>query len=251
MFFILSKILLFLLKPLFWILLLLAAALYTSDARKKKIRIIASLSILFLFGNNFLINQVFLSYEDAGNYDSGKTYDVGLVLGGFSKNDTFLKRAVFFEANDRLMQALEGYHTGKFKKLMISSGSAEVFYQSVKEADAVREYLVSIGIHDSDLIIENQSRNTIENIQYSKKILDSMYTSPSVLVYTSAWHIPRTRLCTEGLTGYDFYATNFYGDQRKDYSIMNLLVPSAFALGRSEILIKELVGYSVYMFKSN
>jgi uncharacterized SAM-binding protein YcdF (DUF218 family) len=99
------------------------------------------------------------------------------------------------------------------------------------------------------MIIENQSRNTLENIQFSKKLLDSLGLKNRVLVFTSAWHIPRTELCTNNNMQVHFYATNYMADGRRDYSPDNLLVPSATAVTKLEMLMKELVGYVFYLLK--
>jgi uncharacterized SAM-binding protein YcdF (DUF218 family) len=249
MFFYLSKILLFLIKPLIWVMVLFLGAILTKDESKRKKRLIIGTLLLFLVSNNFLINEALLLYENDGTEQLDSSYEVGLVLGGFSRKDTLLGRTVFFEANDRLMQAIKLYKDGKIKKLMISSGNASVLYQTLKEADAVHDYLLSIGIPDSAMIIENQSRNTLENIQYSKKLLDSLGIKSRVLVFTSAWHIPRTELCTNNNLQVHFYATNYMSDRRRDYSPDNLFVPSATAMSKLEMLFKELVGYVFYLLK--
>jgi uncharacterized SAM-binding protein YcdF (DUF218 family) len=45
---------------------------------------------------------------------------------------------------------------------------------SPTEADAMKTYLLSRGIPEEHLILENQSTSTIENIHYSKLIIDSL-----------------------------------------------------------------------------
>ena len=228
---------------------ILLGAVFTKDDYKRKKRLLIATLLLFFISNSFLVNEAILLYESDGTTELDSSYDVGLVLGGFSRKDTILNRTVFFEANDRLMQAIKLYKDGKIKRLMISSGNASVLHQELKEADAVHDYLLSIGIPDSAMIIENQSRNTLENIQFSKKLLDSLGLKNRVLVFTSAWHIPRTELCTNNNMQVHFYATNYMADRRRDYSPDNLLVPSATAVTKLEMLMKELVGYVFYLLK--
>lgn len=249
MFFYLSKILLFLIKPLIWVMGILLFGIITKDEQKRKRRLVIASLLLYLLSNNFLVNEAFVMYEERNTYSLDSSYGVGLVLGGFSKEDTSLERTVFFEANDRLMQAILAYRKGQIRKIMISSGNANVFNTELKEGDAVRLYLLGIGIPDSALIVENQSRNTIENIKFSKRILDSLNYQGKILVFTSAWHIPRARLCTSGQMDVDYFATNHFGDPKRDYTPANLLVPSAKALSNIELLMKELVGYVFYLLK--
>lgn len=249
MFFYLSKILLFLIKPLVWVFLFLLAALFSKEENKTKKRVFLGFLILFIASNNFIVNEALLVYEVHSKQELDSNYEVGLVLGGFSKKDTSLNRAVFFDANDRLMQAIKAFHKGQIKKIMISSGSASVLHQELKEADAVREYLLDIGIPDSCILIENQSRNTHENILYSQKILDSLGIQGKVLVFSSAWHLPRVKLCLKNTMQADLFACNFLSDKKRDYTPSNLLVPTAAALSNTELLFKEWVGYVFYWIK--
>jgi uncharacterized SAM-binding protein YcdF (DUF218 family) len=249
MFFYLSKILLFLIRPMVWIFTLLLAAILTRDESKRKRRLIICTLMIFILSNNFLVNEVYLLYEDKGTVSLDSTYEVGIVLGGFSTRDKLLDRTVFFESNDRLMQALKLYYEGRIKRIMISSGSANVVGEKIKEADAVRSYLKSIHVPDSAVLIENESRNTLENINNSYRILDSMKLDKKVLIITSAWHIPRVKLCIKERK-VDFYSTNYISDRKRDYSPVNLLVPSPTALQKTELLIKEIVGYMIYFVKA-
>ena len=52
--------------------------------------------------------------------------------------------------------------------------NASILNNSIKEADAVYKYLKEINIPDSDIIVENKSRNTSENAKYCFEILDSI-----------------------------------------------------------------------------
>lgn len=250
MFFILSKLLLFLIKPLVWVAFVLLGAIFTKDEFKRKRRLIIATCLLLLFSNSFLVNEVLKRYESKGTPVLDSVYNVGVVLGGFSTRDLNTGKTSFFESSDRFLQTLKLYHEGKIKKILISSGSASVMNQKVKEADAVHDYLISIHVPDSNIIVENQSRNTIENAKYSLAILDSLNIKTGIMVISSAWHLPRAKLCFKQREGIHYFATNFYSKPIRDFSPDNLLVPSAEAMGKSEFLIKEWVGYVVYWLKS-
>ena len=208
MFFYLSKILLFLIKPLVWVFLFLLAALFSKEENKIKKRVFVGFLVLFIVSNNFIVNEALLVYEHPSKIALDSSYEVGLVL-----------------------------------------GSASVLHQELKEADAVSEYLKEIGIPDSNIIIENQSRNTHENIKFSQKKLDSLGIKSKVLIFSSAWHLPRVRLCLKNSMQADLFACDFLSDKKRDYSPSNLLVPTAAALSNTELLVKELVGYLFYWIK--
>jgi uncharacterized SAM-binding protein YcdF (DUF218 family) len=248
MFFYLSKLLLFVIKPMVWVLLFLFSAWFTKEDAKRKRRLIKGLLILFLFSNGVIVNELVLLYESEGTKDLKPRYDYAIVLGGFSKMDSSLNRPVFYEANDRLMQALSLYHQGKVGKLIISSGSGSLLKQDEKEADAIALYLKNINIPDSAIIVENKSRNTSENIEFSSVILDSLKVNSTVLVISSAWHLPRVKLCEENRS-FDYFATNYIADRKRDYSIDAYIVPSVKAMMIMELMIKEWVGYVTYAIK--
>ncbi len=249
MFFYLSKILLFIIKPLVWIVFLLLFAVFTKDELKRKKRIIFSLLTAFFVSNTVLVNEIGLLFEKENSEISNNQYEIGLVLGGFASFDSALNRTVFYEANDRLMQTLVLYKKGIIKKIMISSGSGSILNQNNKEANAVKLYLENINIPDSAIIIENQSRNTLENIDFSFKIIDSLKIKSKVLVISSAWHLPRVKLCCAE-KNVDYFATNYISDRNRKYSIGDFLIPSSIALQHFELLLKEGFGYLTYLTKT-
>lgn len=249
MFFILSKILLFLIKPLVWILFVFFRGIFTKDEVKRKRRLIIATIMLFLMSNNFLVNELVLRYE----YRTAKTldsnYKVAIVLGGFAGKDKATGNTVFYESSDRLLQAVSLYKQHKVQRLLISSGSGSLTNQSTKEADIVKNYLMTLGIPDSAIISENRSRNTEENAEYSFKILDSLHIKDSILVISSAWHLPRAKVCFDVRENIDYYPVNFMSSDKRDYAIDNLLMPSPKALYNLELVIKEWVGYVVYWLR--
>ena len=63
------------------------------------------------------------------------------------------------------------------------------------EAQQMKNYILEkYSISNELLIIEDQSLNTLENLQYSKKIIDqiSYFTKPTITICTSTFHIYRS-----------------------------------------------------------
>ncbi len=57
------------------------------------------------------------------------------------------------------------------------------------EGNVMREYLIQLGIPETDIFAETQSRNTYENIRNAKQMLPQ--GTRSVLIVTSDYHIAR------------------------------------------------------------
>jgi uncharacterized SAM-binding protein YcdF (DUF218 family) len=75
-------------------------------------------------------------------------------------------------------------------KLVFTSGSAAVFGEKLKEADAAKRLFADLGLDTSKIIFERESRNTYENAVFSKKLANPKPGEVWILI-TSAWHMPR------------------------------------------------------------
>ena len=76
-------------------------------------------------------------------------------------------------------------------KLLFTSGSGALLSQYIKEGDVVGSLLIDLGVDVERLIIENQSRNTHENVLFSKQLVQPLAGETWILI-TSAFHMPRS-----------------------------------------------------------
>jgi uncharacterized SAM-binding protein YcdF (DUF218 family) len=75
-------------------------------------------------------------------------------------------------------------------KLVFTSGSASVFADHPREADAAKQLFADLGLDTTKIIFERESRNTYENAIFSKPLADPKPGENWILI-TSAWHMPR------------------------------------------------------------
>ena len=114
------------------------------------------------------------------------------------------------------------------------------------------ELLELMGVPRTNIIIEDTSRNTYENILYSKKILGTLHFSDAsgnphsapVLLVSSAWHLPRAiAICKkQGLQVQAFSVDS----QAEPLLLPADLFPDAWALTRTTRLIREWIGLAFY-----
>ncbi|MCB0579322.1 MAG: hypothetical protein KDD10_08455, partial [Phaeodactylibacter sp.] len=101
MFFFLSKLLQFLIKPITWVLLLLVYAWLGKRPLRKRRALTAAIALLFLFSNQMVFNLAVRAWEPdlltAGEIT--EPYDIGILLGGFS-NPNIEPGADRFNVND-------------------------------------------------------------------------------------------------------------------------------------------------------
>jgi len=247
MFFILSKILSFLIKPTFWILLLIISSIIFKSKRKRLLYI--SLFAFWFFGNGYIVDIAYRMWEDdaISVLELEKTYDYGIVLGGFSGYDNKKDRIEFNDCGDRLFYAIQLYKKGIIKKILVSGGNGQLINKEYLEADWSGRFLLEVGIPKEDILIENKSRNTYENAKYTSELLGD--NTENLLLITSAWHMKRSNFCFQKFNlNCDKFPTD-YTMKDKEFNLTYMILPTAQTYDRWETLIKEWVGFVVYTIK--
>lgn len=253
MFFILSKTLIFLIKPINWVAILILVAVFTKSEKRRKRSLVAACVLFFVFNNHFLFNQVARWWEeDTITTDQiEQAYDIGILLGGYSNPYIIPSedRHNFSTRGNRFMNAFELYQKGKIKKLMLSGGSGSLLQNNPSEAERVYQLLVSWGIPPGDIIRESKSKNTYENALFSKQIIEREYPDARLLLITSAWHMPRAKRCfwKVGLQP-TLFSVDFFSERTR-WAPESWLFPYRLGFVRWEYLIKEWVGLLMYKLK--
>lgn len=248
MFFLISKLLVIFIHPLSWIILLLLAGLRSKDLRKKKKFFIASFTVLIIFTNPLLLDITARNWDLRPiSIETLPGASCAIVLGGFVNEDDH-KTGYFNSASDRLMEALKLKALGKVKYILITGGNASLLPTGFREADWTKKELNDFKIADSNILIENKSRNSIENAVFTKKVLDSVHLPPPYILITSAFHMRRSEYIFEksGLKVTPFPCNYFAG--RQPFSFSEFL-PEAGVLGGWNFYIKEWIGLISYKIK--
>ena len=96
---------------------------------------------------------------------------------------------------DRLDKAVEIYRSDPSPTILIPSGGQGPD-EKVSEAEAMERYLLSKGIPEKDIIKEDHSTSTMENLRFSKEIIDSREGRKYTALVTSNYHVYRAlRYC--------------------------------------------------------
>lgn len=250
MFFILSKLLGYFIKPFNYIFIfLLLSFLIKNKKWRKKLRWI-SLVLFLVFTNGILFNECLLAWEKPAILieELDDDYDLVVVLGGTTDVDREPKDRLFFHRGaDRVTHALNLYHSGKVKKILVTGGNPRLFEDPSRDNSPIFDFYVMCGVAPEDIIIENSSRNTRENAFYVKSLVQTNAKNGKIILITSAFHMRRAEGCFKkvgiNVTG---FSTDFNSALPKDRFAMERLIPSLNTLTSWEFLIKEWVGYVVY-----
>jgi uncharacterized SAM-binding protein YcdF (DUF218 family) len=248
MFFILSKTLYYLMMPLVWVLGILLFARLTRNERLRKRLLTLGIGLVWLLGNNFLVNEALLLWEIPPTPMSRVgSYDVAIVLTGITNSTKQPRDRAYFEKGaDRITHALQLYKMGKVKKILISGGSGSLNGQQGSEAGDLAGFLRIAGVPDQDVILEDQSRNTRENALFSAKVLEKDFPGQRYLLVTSAFHMRRSEGCFQkaGIQA-DTFSTDFQ-TYKRSFTPDKWLLPTEGAYAKWGTLIHEIVGYTVY-----
>jgi uncharacterized SAM-binding protein YcdF (DUF218 family) len=246
MFFILSKVLLFLLAPFWWIIILLVWRLLSKNQRTKKRLLVISIIILVVFTNPFLYRSVVMLWQpQQTTLYANQKFDAGIMLGGLARYDK--QQIGHFNINaDRFIQTANLYHRGIIKKIIVSGGNGTLSRDEPPEATFLRQELIYNGIPDADIIIENKSRNTSENAIFSKRISDSVGLKPPFVLVTSAMHMRRSVSVfrKEGFNCIPFPCD--YKITSQKISLDDTIMPDIALLRIWSDQLKEMVGLCVY-----
>ena len=196
MFFAVSKIFWLLAAPSHWLgLLVLATALCLLLNRLRAARILAAAAVLLLLVAGILPLHPYLIREIENRYPRTAWpahVDGILILGG--GYDTAVLRARHAPAaNSTAYRLTEAYAAARHypgARVVFSGGSGVLGGVDWSEAETARYVLLQMGLAPKRLILEPRSRNTYENILFSKTLVKPKPGEVWLLV-TSAIHMPR------------------------------------------------------------
>ncbi len=242
MFFILSKVLLFLILPFSWVVILFVWSLFARNPLMKKRLRRVGFAVLILFSNPYLSNLA-LSALEKEPVSLTRSYDVGIVLSGMVEAGfTAPNQDQLNENFDRLVEAVKLYKDGTIKRILISGGAADILFPDYNEGMALVKLTKIMGVPKQDIVWEDTSKNTYENAVYTAELLNGH--SHDLLLITSAFHMRRARACFEkaGLSVTE-YPVDYKG--RTEFR-WKYLLPGSDAFQNWNIVLKEIVGMVMY-----
>jgi uncharacterized SAM-binding protein YcdF (DUF218 family) len=249
MFFILSKTLSFLVLPLTMVFTCFLLSVIVRKQPWKKRFFWVGFALMLFFSNDFISNAIMRAWEvDTKPFNEMRPYQIGIVLTGTTQS--FLEpndRVYFKRGADRVTHTIQLYKLGLIKKILISGGSGRLLKADEPEADKFKRVMIMAGVAESDIILENKTRNTYESAVAVSKVLKSQQIeAEDCLLITSAFHMRRSMACYKkaGLHVEPF-STDFYGLPDKVF-LTSLLIPSIDGFIIWEKLLKEWTGFVAY-----
>lgn len=196
MFFAVSKILAFFTKPsnlLFLLAILGLVLMLTRYVRAGRKILVTAVILLLVFGISPLGRQLVLVLEGRfPSWDASRGAPDGIiVLGGAISPDISAARGEIALGGAAERMTVVAQLARRYPKAkVVFTGGTPALFGGPREADYVRALWESFGIAPDRIILERDSRNTVENATMSKALLDPKPGERWLLV-TSSWHMPR------------------------------------------------------------
>lgn len=160
--------------------------------------------------------------------DNGQNTKYGLVFG--NSIDAILKA--------RIYAAVLAYKNNRIKKIILSgNGSKNPDNDGILESDKMKDLAIRMGIPKDDIIIEDKSNNSVENIEYSFNLIKEPFDS--IAVITSEFHLKRCKAiinkmypyintilisAKDGFTDSDNWYLSEEGKKISRYEVRNMVV---------------------------
>lgn len=127
---------------------------------------------------------------------------------------------------DRLDKALDYLEEHLDMTVVVSGGQGPD--EHITEAQAMYDYLVAHGVNGEQILLEEESHNTVQNLKYTRELLESegYDLTADIVVVSNGFHLTRVQMLWERVWG--------SGD-----NLSTLAAPSSHMPSRLKMYIRE------------
>ena len=198
LFFYISKLIWLLASPdsLLLILILLSLFLLSIGKQKQGKILLSSVSAILIIIAFFPIGE-WLLYPLESRFQTNPTLpekvDGIIVLSGAENAELshIWQQVELGAAAERDLTFLKLARQYPDAKLVFTGGSGSLTKQQFKGADVAKKLFKQLNFGTKRIIFERKSRNTYENIIYSKELINPKKNNNWILI-TTGWHLPRS-----------------------------------------------------------
>lgn len=240
MFFTLQKMIWFLMMPPASLILLMLAGLLVIKRQKKSgmVLISSGVALLYLLSLGHVADWILIPLERIyPPLTNAVIADAVVVPGGGSTDLNWLGAEPIPNAETE-MRLIKGVELSKKLNipLVLVGGNGEPFNTRVRDADAMAPEAARMGIPPSRMIVENESRNTLENSHAARKIVKG----DRIILATSAYYMRRAVVLFQRRGFTVVPAPVYFLVESRKYTPAALM-PGAANLARSTVGIAEWV----------
>lgn len=188
----------FLLPPgIFVTLLLLSGYVFFRRKKRKAARIHIILGLVLWAFTVVPVSDTLLRALESGiKIPESPKGDVIILLGGGVYDGATDLTGLGAPSDDTSARIITAVRLQKRFNIPIIVSSGSVFKGKQAEAPIVKRFLIDLGVPDHMVIVEDKSRDTIENAKYSLELCKKFNCREPLLV-TSAFHMKRSVMSFE------------------------------------------------------
>ena len=237
----------FLLPPGIFIVILLFSGLWFLFKKNWKAGIInCFLGIsMWAFSISPVADAMLRGLESDFKIPENPNGDVIILLGGGIYDKVPDLSGIGAPSEDMLGRIVTAVRLQKRLNVQVIISGGAVFKGRKAEAPIVKRFLIDLGVPDKKVIIEDKSRDTIENARYTKEICKKYGFKKPILV-TSAYHMKRSVMSFKKVnTDVLPFPANFKTWKIKKYGWEDCL-PNAYAFKNVSTSLHEHIGFLFY-----
>lgn len=137
---------------------------------------------------------------------------------------------------DRLEEALDYWEEHPGLTIVVSGGQGP--NEPTTEARAMADYLINAGVPEEQILLEDRSHNTDQNLRYTMALLEGegYDTAGDMVVVSNGFHLTRVRLLWDRVCGGDENLSTLAAPSSHLPSLMWMYIREPLALVKSFLL---------------
>lgn len=239
----------FLLPPGIFVVILLFSGLWFLFKKNWKAGVINCLLCISIwtFSISPAADAMLRGLESGFKIPEAPNGDVIILLGGGVYDNAPDMTGIGATSEEMSARLVTAVRLQKRLNIPIIISGGKVYKHKDSEAPIVKRLLIDLGVPEKKVIIEDKSRDTIENAKYTKEICKKYGFKKPILV-TSAYHIRRSVMSFEKVDMDVIpFPANFKTWKNKKYDWVDYL-PQADEIENSYRALHEYIGLLFYKF---
>lgn len=115
-----------------------------------------------------------------------------IIIPGCSIMDDGTVTPILKERADRTLWFAEEQKKKTGKDIIFVASGGQGSDEVISEAGAIKNYLMSAGVDEDHIMVEDKSTNTRENMAFSKRLIDAQKKEAKVAFSTTGYHVFRS-----------------------------------------------------------
>jgi uncharacterized SAM-binding protein YcdF (DUF218 family) len=143
---------------------------------------------------------------------------IGVILGGEITNRGKISK----DALSRVKKGLKLFKQDKINKFVLSGGFTNQKFPKLSEAKLFKDYLIKHGVPKNKIILEEESKSTLGNAVYCKKLFVKKKLAKRITLITSDYHMGRALGLFKHVFGKQYKITPVRSKPFLAYKIQNM-----------------------------